>query len=99
MPKLSKFDEMFAEPVCFSNGCYVVSRLLYPTIEEANAAFHAWYDDDLSTLPSIIGEVTEGFVRFGCSSGLEDSERGDAPRWFGPVANKRGAKPVWFYGL
>lgn len=97
MPKQT-FEAMFDEPLRFGELGYALSRVRFPEIEQAAEAFVAWlgWEEGLAEVEGY--SFQQGFVRFGfMPAEYHDSEHdASEPLWWGPVQNKRGARPVWF---
>ena len=88
--KISKFDETFSEPMCMSNGTYVISGSF--TREEAAKAFSDYVDEEVNP-----EALDKGRVRFGFPpDDVEDGQDLGACWYTG--ASGKGSKVVWVLG-
>ncbi len=85
---MTKFEQYFNEPACFSNSTYVLNGAY--SVTEAAAIFSEYFDDEVS--PDML---STDLVRYGYPpENVEDREELGAC-WFSGARNIPGSKPVW----
>lgn len=93
MTKKSAFERTFCEVLVFDNCGWVLSKLQYPTKEEAIIIYqkevHEWGRDQIVTSE----DISEDWVRF--YRGESDGEVVNA--WWLDQKGKKRAKPVWIF--
>lgn len=94
MTKQSAFERDFSEVIIFDDGDWVISRLQFPTKEEAIVIYQKelgeWGRDQIVT----VEDIREDFVRFG---GGQDYDGDFVNGWYLGQEGKKGAKPVWVF--
>jgi len=84
---MSKFEEVFTEPCCFSDGTYVIRGDIDK--QEAHKAFENYFGE-----PVEIEGIEEDFVRFGFAPDFVEDMQGE-PCWFTGAKVGKGSKKVW----
>lgn len=89
---MPKFEDVFAEPVWFTHGAYLVSGEY--SREKAAELFSHYLGEDIDPKA-----LSEDRVRFGFAPDyVEDRDSLPAQCWYSGCKPGKGSKPVWVYG-
>jgi len=87
---MSKFEEMFSEPVDFSNGEMLLSGINFSK-QEAAEMFSEYFGEEVKQSSIGMDRVRFGFP----PEHVEEREMLDSPCWYSGAGNGKGTKPVW----
>mgnify|MGYP000511550447 CR=1 FL=1 len=87
---MGKFEEVFEEPVYFSNGAYILNGNYSP--EEAAIRFSDYIDEDIK--PHMLHRDV---VRYGFPPENVEDREAFCSCWYTGAKGGRGSKQVWVY--